>query len=82
MPRLWQRRAVSTCSAFCIKLGGLLSGSGTLTGSLTNAAQLDLGRGNATDMLSITGSYTQTAAGRLYVEVGGSLTCTAFDLWP
>jgi RHS repeat-associated protein len=57
--------------------GGTFSGSGTITGSVTNAAELDFG--SAAAALQISGTYTQTAAGALNVKVGGSTAGTGYD---
>ena len=50
--------------------GGALSGFGTVSGSLINAALVDLGAPTGT--LQVTGTYQQTAAGALNVGLGGT----------
>jgi hypothetical protein len=50
--------------------GGTLTGVGTITGSVGNAAACL--PGSPTGTLTITGGYTQTAAGRLAVDLGGT----------
>ena len=57
--------------------GGLLQGSGTVNGDLTNAARLR--RRRVAGHFTINGGYTQTAAGSLDVEVGGPVPGTQFD---
>jgi hypothetical protein len=49
--------------------GGTLNGDGTVQAAVTNAATISPGDG--VDTLTITGDYTQTAAGALDVAVGG-----------
>jgi hypothetical protein len=50
--------------------GGALSGTGTITGNVTNAGQVS--PGTSPGILTIQGNYTQTAAGVLNVELGGT----------
>ena len=57
--------------------GGSLSGPGTLSASLTNNGAVDLG--SAPGILSILGTYTQTAAGTLSLKVGGTTAGTQLD---
>jgi hypothetical protein len=52
--------------------GGTLSGSGTVNGSLQNAASVLIGDATTTGTLTITGDYTQTSAGSLTVKLGGA----------
>lgn len=59
--------------------GGLLTGTGVLTGSLSNAGRVEVGGAGMLGTLSITGTYTQLASGTLAVEVGGGATCSGFD---
>lgn len=49
--------------------GGVLSGAGTIMGTLTNRALLR--PGNPVGSLTISGAYTQTSDGRLELELGG-----------
>ena len=49
--------------------GGTLGGTGTVAGDLTNAAVVAPGVGLG--VLTVTGNYTQTAAGTLAIETGG-----------
>ena len=58
--------------------GGTLSGSGTVNGNLTNAAQVSPGS-SSPGVLTINGNYTQTAAGALSLKVGGATAGTQFD---
>jgi len=50
--------------------GGVLSGFGTVSGNLINAALVDIGAPTGT--LQVTGTYQQTAAGTLKVGLGGT----------
>jgi hypothetical protein len=51
--------------------GGLLTGVGTISGNLTNKAQVSPGGVGTAGTLNVTGSFTQTAAGVLNMELGG-----------
>jgi uncharacterized repeat protein (TIGR01451 family) len=57
--------------------GGILSGAGMITGNLTNAAQIHPGL--SPGMLEITGNYTQTSAGTLAIELGGTTAGSEHD---
>jgi Concanavalin A-like lectin/glucanases superfamily/Bacterial Ig-like domain (group 3)/MBG domain (YGX type) len=50
--------------------GGILTGSGTINGDLTNGGELDLG--SAPGVLTVRGSYTQTTTGTLTLKIGGT----------
>jgi hypothetical protein len=52
--------------------GGLLSGSGTVTGNVLNGAAIDVGGMDSTGTLTITRNYEQTATGVLNIELGGT----------
>ena len=52
--------------------GGTLSGSGVIVGNVTNAASIVVGDATTIGTLSITGRYTQTAAGSLTLKLGGT----------
>lgn len=52
--------------------GGVLSGRGTITGSVNNGGRLEVGGDNATETLTITGNYTQLASGTLALEIEGT----------
>jgi hypothetical protein len=67
-----------TSSVFSLQ-GGHLSGAGSIAASVNNAAQVDVGGSSAEGLLSIGGTYTQTATGVLNVEVGGASNCPAAD---
>jgi hypothetical protein len=58
--------------------GGALSGPGTIQGNLTNAGLIRPGDGG-TGVLTIQGNYTQTAAGELDVNLGGTTAGTQYD---
>jgi hypothetical protein len=51
--------------------GGVLSGTGTVNGNVTNAGTVSLGTTPVPGQLTINGSYTQTAAGTLNLQIGG-----------
>jgi hypothetical protein len=57
--------------------GGRLSGSGTINAAVVNGAIVS--PGSSPDTITINGSYTQTAAGILQIELGGLTPGTAFD---
>ncbi len=59
--------------------GGILAGAGTITGDVTNAAEIDVGGVGSAGLLAIMGNYTQTAAGVLNLEVGGYGAGVGFD---
>ena len=56
---------------------GCSKGSGTVAGDLTNAAEVRVG--GSPGVLTVTGGYTQAAAGSLDVEVGGPAAGSQFD---
>ena len=55
----------------------LLSGTGTVTANVQNAAMLDMGA--SVGILTITGSYTQLPAGQLTARLGGLSAGTQYD---
>lgn len=57
--------------------GGMLSGAGTITGHVQNAATL--APGLSPGILNITGNYTQLASGTLAVEIGGTTAGSQHD---
>src|SRR5262249_30969725 len=58
--------------------GGSLGGSGTITGNVNSAGPVNPGN-NGPGLLTITGNYTQTAAGSLNIEIGGLTPGAGFD---
>jgi hypothetical protein len=58
---------------------GTLSGSGTVNGNVMNAGQVVPGGVGAAGLMTVNGSYTQTAAGALNVELGGTTAGSQFD---
>ncbi len=52
--------------------GGSLAGTGIITASVTNAAQVSPGGSGAAGTLAIVGNYTQASGGTLNVELGGT----------
>ena len=59
--------------------GGSLSGSGVINTRVTNAGQVIPGGTGSAGALTINGSYTQTAAGALDVELGGATVSAEYD---
>ena len=57
--------------------GGSLAGDGTVNADLTNAGTVI--PGTSPGLLSIAGNYTQSAAGTLQVELGGTSPGTGYD---
>jgi hypothetical protein len=58
--------------------GGLLEGTGTIAADVTNSGTVDPGPGLG--VLTVIGNYTQTAAGNLAVEIGGTGQADRLDL--
>jgi hypothetical protein len=57
--------------------GGMLSGSGAVTGSVSNNATLSPGA--SPGLLSITGNYTEGANAHYHVELGGTTPGSGYD---
>ncbi len=57
--------------------GGLLGGTGTVTGSVTSSGEV--GPGLSPGAITIAGSYTQNATGTYFVEIGGTTPGTGHD---
>ncbi len=62
-----------------VRRGGTLSGIGTVNASVRNAGQVLVGTADTTGVLTITGDFTQTAAGSLTLAVGGLTVGTEYD---
>jgi hypothetical protein len=58
-------------------LGGTLTGTGTITGSVSNNAAI--GTGSSPGLLAISGNYTEGANAHLAIKLGGSLAGTNYD---
>jgi hypothetical protein len=58
-------------------LGGTLTGTGTITGSVSNNAAI--GTGPSPGLLTISGNYTESANAHLAIKLGGSLAGTNYD---
>jgi hypothetical protein len=58
--------------------GGVLTGSGTIDGSVRNAARIAVG-GPSAGALTISGTYTQQAAGVLEIGLGGGEAGVTYD---
>jgi hypothetical protein len=72
-------KATLTATGGVNLLGGVLSGSGTVSADVLNAAELDVGASGSTGVLTITKTYTQTADGTLHFDIGGALPGLQFD---
>src|SRR5262249_45639730 len=59
--------------------GGVLSGSGTVNADLRNAGSVQVGGTGAAGLLVVNGSYSQTVAGTLDLEIGGVTPGSEFD---
>jgi hypothetical protein len=59
--------------------GGALVGSGTTNANVTNAGQVIPGGTGAAGLLTINGTYTQTATGALNVDLGGTTAGSQYD---
>ncbi len=66
------------CNAGLELLGGLLAGSGTITGSVSNVGG-EVGPGASPGSLMLIGNYTQAPAGAMTFEIGGPLPGTEHD---
>src|SRR5262249_19541386 len=70
--------AVSPAGSFSLNLqGGSLSGVGVVNGNVVNAAVVS--PGTPTGVLALNGTYTQTSAGTLNVDLSGTTPGTQFD---
>jgi hypothetical protein len=58
---------------------GALSGSGTINATVTNGGQAIPGGAGAAGILTINGTYTQTATGALDIDIGGTTASTQYD---
>jgi hypothetical protein len=59
--------------------GGVLAGTGVISGSVLNNAEVDVGQPGAPGTLTIAGDYTQTSGGVLMIEIGDPSSGTSFD---
>ncbi len=59
--------------------GGLISGSGVISGDVVNAGVIAVGGAGTAGELSITGAYRQTSSGSLQLDIGGLDFGSAFD---
>ncbi|MCC7122649.1 MAG: filamentous hemagglutinin N-terminal domain-containing protein [Gammaproteobacteria bacterium] len=60
-----------------VNTGGMLSGTGTITGNVVNAGTV--APGNSPGILTVDGNYTQGAGGTLAIEIGGLLPGADYD---
>lgn len=60
--------------------GGIVTGTGTINANLTNNGQIKPGQtAGVPGVLTISGDYTQTANGKLDIEIGGITAGTQYD---
>jgi hypothetical protein len=64
-------------SATPVQVNGTLTGTGTVAGDVVNAGTVSPGPGTA--RLMVQGNYTQTAAGVLDIELGGTTAGVTYD---
>gem|GEM_PF-441485 len=57
--------------------GASLTGAGTVTANVSNQAVV--APGSSAGCITISGNYTQTSAGALNIEIGGTTPCTQYD---
>ena len=69
--------ALNLAQLFAVN-GGLLSGSGTISGSVSNAAG-QVAPGDSPGLLTITGNYGQLSSGQLDIELGGATPGAGYD---
>ncbi len=69
--------SLSISPALCLD-GGILEGTGTMIGSVNNTGGI-FKPGTPAGTLAITGNYTQSASGVLYLEIGGTATGTPYN---
>jgi hypothetical protein len=69
--------SVATVGTLLLLTDGELSGSGTIQGSVTNSGEVR--PGTSAGRLTVNGNYTQTPAGTLFIEVGGTNAGTHYD---
>ncbi|HET6884554.1 MAG TPA: hypothetical protein VFI31_30650, partial [Pirellulales bacterium] len=60
-------------------VSGMLTGTGTITGNLSNAGTVNPGTVGGAGTLNVTGNYTQTSTGTLAVDIGGTTVGTQYD---
>ena len=58
---------------------GVLQGTGTVNANVSNAGQVNPGTGTSAGLLTINGTYAQTAGGAFNVEIGGPAAGTDYD---
>ena len=70
--------ALSASGSIAIQ-GGSLEGTGTVSGTVSNAGRVRPGASAAAGTLTISGPYAQTTGGALDVEIGGPAPGTGYD---
>ena len=72
--------AVSSGGAFAFNSGSVFGNGGTFTGNVTSGGTFNIGDAVKTaGKLAITGTYAQTPAGALNIDIGGLTPGTLFD---
>jgi hypothetical protein len=60
--------------------GGVLQGSGSIVGDLSNAGTVHPGLGDAPGFIIVSGNYTQAASGILDIQIGGPAAGTGYSV--
>ncbi len=68
---------LTTTGIVDIQAGSSLLGTGNVNSNTTNAGST--GPGTSAGQLTVTGNYTQTSAGTLDIELGGTTVATQYD---
>jgi hypothetical protein len=70
----------TTLAAFRVDiLAGSLAGTGTISGNLFNSGMVSPGGDGTAGILTINGTFTQTDAGTLRIDLGGTDASTQYD---
>jgi hypothetical protein len=59
--------------------GGVLKGAGTVQANVSNAATIAPGNGSTTGILTVAGTYTQSATGTLSIQANGTAVGTGYS---
>jgi len=65
-----RRGCADTMGGYALSSTDTLTGSGSITGDLTNAGTLD--PGSSPGKITVNGNFTQTAAGTMMIDIGGA----------
>jgi len=69
---------LTTTTGVDVSTGGLLTGTGTVGGVVSNTGG-DVAPGASAGLLTVDGDYTQGASGTLQIEIGGTTSGTEYD---